>query len=71
MASTTPTPTDGGTVPGAVDDFQKRAEEAQMASIKMASIQLETSSITGAAKARGDLAAQMGGDLRQSAKVKE
>ena len=67
----TPQPVDSGTVPGAVDDFQKRAEEAQMASIKMASIQLTTSSITGAAKARGDLAAQMGGDLRQSAKVKE
>ena len=67
----THTPVDGGTVPGAVDDFQKRAEEAQMASIKMASIQLQTSSITGAAKARGDLAAQMGSALRQSAKVKE
>lgn len=70
MASTNPA-ADGGTVPGAVDDFQKRAEEAQLASMRMASIQLETSSITGAAKARGDLAAQMGGDLRQSAKVKE
>lgn len=60
-----------GSVTGATDDFQKRAEEAQLASMRMASIQLETSSITGAAKARGDLAAQMGSDLRQSAKVKE
>jgi hypothetical protein len=62
---------DSNSVPGAVDDFQKRAEEAQLASIRMSAIQLETASITGAAKARGDLAAQMGGDLRQSAKVKE
>lgn len=70
MGNTTQ-PVDSGTVPGAVDDFQKRAEEAQMASIKLSSIQLQTSSITGAAKARGDLAAQMGSDLRQSAKMKE
>ena len=70
MGNTTQ-PVDSGSVSGSVDDFQARAEEAQKASIRMASIQLETSSITGAAKARGDLAAQMGGDLRQSAKVKE
>jgi hypothetical protein len=71
MGTNSPQSVDSGNVSGAVDDFQKRAEEAQLASIRMSAIQLETSSITAAAKARGDLAAQMGSDLRQSAKVKE
>jgi hypothetical protein len=71
MGTNSPQPVDSGNVTGAVDDFQKRAEEAQLASIRMSAIQLETSSITAAAKARGDLAAQIGSDLRQSAKVKE
>lgn len=70
MASTEQVNKDGS-VGGATKDFEDRAKEAQLASIRMASIQMETSSITGAAKARGDLAAQMGSDLRQSAKLKE
>jgi hypothetical protein len=60
-----------GGITGGVDDFQKRAEEAQLASIRLAAIQTETAAITGVSKAGGDLAAQLGGDLRQSAKVKE
>jgi len=71
MGNTTQPVNGGGDVTDATKDFEDRAKEAQLASIRMASIQMETASITGAAKARGDLAAQMGSDLRQSAKLKE
>ena len=71
MGTNTTQPVGNGSIPGAVDELERRSQEAQLASARMATIQTETAAITGINKASGDLAAQIGGDLRQSAKMKE